>query len=198
MLNIFKDIYKVIDRNEKAVIVEDNGKMGLQLTNNSFGELILNFDFDSLSFEGNKRIYAVKGKRGGYYDYDGNCVFPLVIDIDKYSPRPYSLSEGIVFVGYKNDLPIGSRHGAINSEGRMILDIEYDDYIPFQNGHASLLRGNMIMEANTKGEIVEHDYRYINEFNDYAVDLWTGLTIRKDNTPSIGLKCGKRGRNIKF
>lgn len=193
MLNIFSafENVKTICENKYGFIIEDNGKMGFRTMNPVYGTTILKCEFDRLSFESNGEIlFAIDNGLGGYFDINGKCIFPLVIDVKSFSPIYSSISEDVIFVMQSRYKKYKDRkymfddkfyYGAINSKGELILDTIYDDYYSYKDGLATLLYGNMILDADLKGNIINKEYRYINEFNDFATDLWTHQEVRKTN-----------------
>ena len=102
-------------------------------------------------------IYAKKGEKIGYINFNGAEVIPVEFDAVKwFSEDMVPVNKGAIKKDYK---PIGGKWGFWNRAGKEIIPLKYDDAKIFQEGLAPVKLNGKYGFINSKDE-VEIEFKY--------------------------------------
>lgn len=161
---MFKDYTTKIPYEKKVLQYKENGKYGLIDFN---GKRITKPEYDSIESLLYKEGYLLVEKEGKHGIIDGNgrkivnFEYDIIIADGYYEKKSKYAGAGFI-VGNKNEK--GYQYGYINNEGKIILDVEYNEIdritniiddknvylVAFKNGKAGILKN--------KEYIAEHQY----------------------------------------
>ena len=168
---------------DTPICVCKDGKWGLTDVN---GRTIADTKYDNLSGTCNGRILAGKDDRGGFLDYDGKEVIPLIYEnVQAFTDAEYCFGTPCALV--QKD----GKWGTINTNGEVIIPFEYDN-AEDKNGKVLVVKDGKYGVINHKNEfliplgddaIFFHDYNIVGVFNDstyYAMNLASMEKIETD------------------
>ena len=159
---------------EKIQEFNENDKSYLVSMNNKWGTLDSNFTvkipikYESLEPIFPNKIAARKNNKIGFLNLKGNEISSFVYDWiapfqDNYMEQ---YENGVAIIG------IGGRTGLINSYGKLIIPVKYDEIEDFSHGLAMVKQNNKFGFVDSKGkEIIPIIYDKANPYNGYSAEV---------------------------
>lgn len=140
---------------EGLAIVQEDKPNGLLGAINKSGELVIPFEFESLSEFQNGRSLVEKNGLYGMIHRNGHFVFlPKFEDLGVFT-------EGLV---YANE---SGKYGYFDQSGRLRVPMEFEDAYDFNNGRAKVVKDGLQAYIDQYGAfVVPPVYEEIDEFND--------------------------------
>lgn len=122
------------------------GKYGII---DSCGNIIVDFEYDSISPIEDDLAIVVKGAQMGVINEFGSIIVPVSYDI---------IEE---FIDGYASVKCGNKWGIIDASGDIVIPIEYEKALSYSESQFVMQEGNDILTFNSKGELIEQSKEYI-------------------------------------